>query len=239
MRRAEAAGIAALALASTLAACVSAPAATPSATTPPTTVIVRPTDAVPPSQATPDATPSASERPGSRGPIRPGRPYDAGEVLAAMRSSRRPGGVPEVLQTQEIAGAVADRLWTWSGDPWTSLSIGGACGPETCSLDVAGAAADGSGEDLYQLEVRPANGSVRVLATELGAYPPELDRELDAIARAALGPRLEGLVLASARWLPPPDAGRFVLAYRSGGEEGSPAADVTVDLATREVIESG
>ena len=154
-----------------------------------------------------------------------------------MRDSRRPGGVPDQLQTTPIAAAVADQLWTWSGQPWTSISIGGSCGPERCSLDVAGVTADGAGEDLYQLEI--AGGVVRLLGSQLGGYPPSLESELDAIARSEVGDRLVGLILQSARWLPPPDLGRFVLAYRSGGEERSPALDVTVDLRTREVVEAG
>jgi len=167
----------------------------------------------------------------------PGRPYDADAVLTAMRQSRRPGGVPDVLETEPIAAAIADELWTWSGEPWTSLTVGGACGPERCSIDVAGAPAEAVGDDLYQLSVSLADGAVTVVGTELRGYPPDLEARLDAIARAgAGGDQLEGLALQRARWLPPPDDGRFVLAYRSGGEEGSPAADVTVDLEAGTVI---
>ena len=154
-----------------------------------------------------------------------------------MRDSRRPGGVPDQLETTPIATAVADQLWTWSGQPWTSISIGGSCGPERCSLDVAGMTAEAAGEDLYQLEI--AGGVVTLVGSQLGGYPPSLESELDAIARSDVGDRLEGLILQSARWLPPPDLGRFVLAYRSGGEERSPALDVTVDLRTGEVVEAG
>lgn len=166
-----------------------------------------------------------------------GRPYGADEILAAMRDSRRPGGVPDELETEQIAAGIADQLWTWSGEPWASISIGGSCGPARCSLDVAGTPAGAAVEDLYQLEV--AGGVVTLVGSQLGGYSPSLEPELDAIARSRIGDRLEGLILQSARWLPPPDLGRFVLAYRSGGEERSPALDVTVDLRTGEVVEAG
>ena len=52
---------------------------------------------------------------------------------------------------------------------------------------------------------------------------------MDAMARESVGGRLEGLVLGSASWLPPPDDGRLVLAYRAGDEEGSCRREVTVD----------
>ena len=45
------------------------------------------------------------------------------------------------------------------------------------------------------------------------------------------------MLLANACWLPPPDDGRFVLAYRSGGEEGSCGLDVTLDVAAGVVVE--
>lgn len=167
--------------------------------------------------------------------VEPERPYDAEAILDAMRASRRPGGVPDTLETDAIASAVAAQLWTWSGEPWPTLTIGGACGPERCSLDVAGTPPGAAGEDLYQLEV--TDGAVTLLGSQLQGYPPELDSALDAIARDGARERLDGLVLQGVRWLPPPDAGRFVLSYRSGGEEGSPAADVTVDLATHSIVE--
>jgi hypothetical protein len=181
----------------------------------------------------PTLEPSASE-PGSA----PGRPYEAAEVLAAMRDSRRPGGVPDQLETDAIAAAVAERLWTWDGEPWDGLSIGGACGPEGCSLDVAGSPGGGAGTDLYSFSIDPAAGDVEMTASDLHGYPPALESELDAIARAALAAdQLRGLRLSGGRWLPPPDEGRYWLAYRSGGEEGAPGVDVLLDHVSRRVIE--
>ncbi len=49
--------------------------------------------------------------------------------------------------------------------------------------------------------------------------------------------QLDDLILASVRWLPPPRSGTFVVAYRTGNEEGSCGADVTVDAAAGTVDE--
>lgn len=169
--------------------------------------------------------------------VQPGRPYDADAVLQAMRDSRRPGGVPEALQTDEVASAVAAQLWTFDGQPWAQLVIGGACGPSTCTLDVAGTPAGAAGSDLYSLSVDPDAASVTLEASDLHGYPAALDAQLDDAAQALVGDRLAGLSFVGARWLPPPDGGLFWVSYRSGGEEGSPGLDVLLDPVTGQVVE--
>jgi hypothetical protein len=168
----------------------------------------------------------------------PGRPYDLASVLAAMRDSQRPGGVPDELQTDAIAQAIGSQLWTWDGQPWLVLSIGGACGPSRCSLDVAGSRDDAVGADLYSFDIDVASGHVSLATSDLHAYPQAVDGQLDQAAKAVAGAQLAGLTYISAQWLPPPDAGRYWLAYRSGGEEGAPGLDVLLDLATGELIET-
>ncbi|HEX2884697.1 MAG TPA: hypothetical protein VHQ42_09000, partial [Candidatus Limnocylindria bacterium] len=42
----------------------------------------------------------------------PGQPLDGDGVLAAMRASRRPGGVPDQLETEPIARRIAESVWT-------------------------------------------------------------------------------------------------------------------------------
>ena len=187
----------------------------------------------------PITTAPASGAPSPDGTLAsPGTPYDATEVLAAMRDSRRPGGVPDELETDAVAAALAAALWTWDGQQWASWSVGGSCGPETCSLDVAGSPSTGAGTDLYSFVVDRVGGGVMLSSTDLHGHPPGLDARLDAIARGALEPAaLDGLRLVSGRWLPPPDTDRYWLAYRSGGEEGAPRLDVLVDLASGKVLE--
>jgi hypothetical protein len=154
-----------------------------------------------------------------------------------MRESRRPGGVPNQLETDAIATAVSRLIWTWDGQPWTTLSIGGACGPADCSLDVAGSREGAAGSDLYSFAVAN-DGSVSLVTADLHAYDTTLDSELDRLARAVAGDQLAGLAYVGASWLPPPDTGRYWLAYRSGGEEGAPGIDLLLDLASGQVIES-
>jgi hypothetical protein len=161
----------------------------------------------------------------------PGRPFDAQAILVAMRESRRPGGVPAELQTDEIAAAVADRVWTFDGEPWRDLVIGGSCGPETCTLEVAGRTEGALGEDLYVFSVTPSTEIVDLVSADLLGVPEDLLDDLDATARAGVEEPLEGLSLLGVRWLPPPAAGQYVLAYRPGGEEGSCGMDVVLDAA--------
>jgi hypothetical protein len=185
--------------------------------------------------ASPDASASVQPSPPA---LEPGRPYDAAAVLQAMRSSRRPGGVPDSLETEAIARAIAERLWTFDGAPWPAMVVGGSCGPERCTVDVAGTPDGADGEDLYTFSVAPAEATVNLLVADLHGYPSSLDSLLDAVAQHGLPPgRLDGLKLLGARWLPPPDTGQFVLSYRSGGEEGSQALDVVIDLPSGSVLE--
>ena len=139
-------------------------------------------------------------------------PFDVASLLAAMRDSRRPGGVPDELETDAIAGAVADALWAFAGQPWTTAVVGGSCGPQSCTLEVAGATPGAQTDDVWVFTVTPATGDVRLLDAELGSVPPELLPTLDEAARALDGSgSLEGMLLASVSWLPPPQAGSFVM----------------------------
>lgn len=166
----------------------------------------------------------------------PGRPYEASEILAAMRDSRRPGGVPDELETERTARQIADAIWTIDGQPWETLSVGGSCGSSRCTLDVAGTRPDAMGEDVWTFAVEPGSGgSASVTGHNLGAVPGAIAMQADEVARASdAGKHLEGLVLASATWLPPPDADGLILAYRSGDEEGSCRRDVRVDMGSGE-----
>ena len=193
------------------------------------------TSSAEPSTAAPSPSPSA----GVEGVDLPeaGRPFDADAILAAMRDSRRPGGVPDELETEAVAAAVADAIWTIDGESWSTMSIGGSCGPQTCTLEVAGAAV-ADGEDLWVFEATPATGAVEVVSAELRSLPPELVGRLDQLTRSLFPPvNVDGLALTNVRWLPPPDETQFVLSYRFGDEERSSCgADVTVDAVVPGVV---
>jgi hypothetical protein len=169
----------------------------------------------------------------------PGTPFDGDTLLEEMRASRRPGGVPEAVQTRAVADALAATLWTADGSAWETTAIGGFCGPEVCTLDVAGMRIDHAGDDLWVLEVRPETADVQVVSAELRSLPFEMVDALDALARDLDSDgSLDPMILSTARWLPPPDEGLFVLSYRSGGEEGSCGWEVTLDAGRGVVIET-
>ena len=171
--------------------------------------------------------PTAEE---SEAPWSPGAPYDAGAILDAMRESRRPGGVPDVLETEAVAARIADAIWTVDGEPWSSTTIGGSCGPVRCTVEVGGMRRGSIGEDLWVLEVIPGSGEVAVLEANLRSVTPEIGEVVDALARAAEpGIDREGLALASVRWAGPSDEEAFELSYRSGDEEGSCLVEVRVE----------
>lgn len=230
-----------IAIAGLLLAGCGGPTIAPSTTT---SVMTTPSalSSTPPASVSPTASSSASASPSSTPEPSAGatadRPYGAADILAAMASSRRPGGIPEQLQTTPIADAIASQVWTYDGTPWPAITTSGSCGPQTCTLDVSGVPDGGAGEDLYTFSIIPADATVELLVADLHGYPAALKTDLDAVARAGVDPdRLAGLALVGARWLAPPRAGQFVLSYRSGGEEGSPALDVTVDLRASRVLE--
>ena len=184
--------------------------------------------------ATPTATPSPVIPPPATA-----RPYTAAEVLAAMRDSRRPGGVPDEIETIAVATQLAAAIWTYDGRAYPSLVISGSCGPASCTVEVNGTPAGAAGTDLYVMGVARPSGTVELQAADLHGYPSGLDATIDAVVRARLdAQQLDGLALAGATWQVPPRAGWFWAAYRSGGEEGSPGLDVLVNLPTGEVAET-
>lgn len=182
-------------------------------------------------------TPSLSPAPTAALEVpEPDRPWDGPTLLDEMAASTRPDGVPAALQTAPVADAIADAIWTVDGATWDTFAIGGFCGGATCTLEVAGTHLDRAGEDLWVLEVAPETAEVEVLSAEVRSLPVELVRELDALARYLAD--LDGMILGTTRWLPPPaEEGRFELSYRSGGEEGSCQRDLVLDAGSGEVVE--
>jgi hypothetical protein len=185
----------------------------------------------PPTTATATAPPSVDLAPDA------GRPYDGDDILVAMRESRRPGGVPDELETDAIAAAVAEHIYTFDGEPWSEIVAGGSCGPETCTLEVGGTPDAALGEDLYAFSVTPSTGAVELVSADLRGFPADMLEELDLMVRRDLDDPGSVVELLSASWLPPPDDGVFELAYRSGGEEGSCALNITLDVRSGSVLE--
>jgi hypothetical protein len=192
-----------------------------------------------PSPSNSGTSPSATGT--SPRPSRPAasRPYDADAVLAAMTQSRRPGGVPDRIETSAVAAQVANAVWTYDGQPYPSLVIGGSCGATSCTLEVSGQPIGGAGADLFVFSVTQPAGAVTMTTTDLHGYPSGLDGQIEAVAREGTdADRLTGLAYRTASWQLPPRSGWFWAAFRSGGEEGSPGLDVLVDLPARAVMET-
>lgn len=164
--------------------------------------------------------------------VSPGRAFSGADILAAMRDSRRPGGVPDQLETDAVAEAVAAEIWTIDGEPWTTITIGGSCGPVRCTLDVGGRHAGAAGEDVWSFEVIPETAVVAVLEASLGSIPADVAEAADAAARAA-DARIDGagLMLTAVRWAGGDEPSTFDLSYRSGDEEGSCQLEIRLDAA--------
>ena len=168
----------------------------------------------------------------------PGRPFDAAAILTILRESQRPDGVAPELLTDSVASAVADAVWTFDGRPWTTADATGTCGPAICTLEVAGTRPGARGDDLWVLEVDRASGRLEVGTAVLQGLPAQLVGELDAVARPiAPAGILDDALLTGVRWLPPPATGSFVLGYRTGGDEGSCAVDLTIDAGAPEILD--
>jgi hypothetical protein len=169
----------------------------------------------------------------------PGSPLNATELLAAMRASTRPGGVPDQLETESLAESLARIILTVDGSPWSTSAIGGSCGNSTCILDVAGSHAGREGEDLWTFEIALRSGAITTLVSDVRSLDAELVASLDELARGRDDQDvLADLVLTTARWLPPPAGlGFFALSYRSGGEEGSCALELVLDAGRGAMVE--
>lgn len=198
-----------------------------------------------PRDGTPAATPSGvpspdpaiTPQPSASSAGQVGRPFVASDILEAMRLSRRPGGVPDELQTEAIAWAIADEIWTLGGAPWTSIVVGGSCGPTECTLEVSGAPAEAVAEDLWVFTITPASGAVAVASTVLRGMSPSLLDRADGVVRNSPSAPASEAILTSGRWLPPPDDGELILSYRTGAEIGACGVDYTVDVDGGTVID--
>lgn len=136
-----------------------------------------------------------------------------------------------------VADAIAGDIWTIDGATWDTIAIGGFCGHSTCTLDLAGTHIGRAGEDLWTVEVDLGTGETEPIVAEVRSLPWSLVDELDRLART-LDADLDPLVLTTVRWLPPPaEPGRFMLSYRSGGEEGSCAREVLLDAAGGDIAD--
>lgn len=171
-----------------------------------------------------------------------GRPYTA-EMIAVELLDVSYDFPPE-LQTEFIAAALADRIWTHDGRPYREVWITGSCNDgdrRQCDLTVSGLPAFAptrEREDDYFFAVDLGSGMIRP-TTEPGGrgLPPELVPQIEALARALdTDGRLEGMQLRNVRWLPPPPDDAYMLDFGNGGLEGDPRTLVTLDRPNERII---
>ena len=186
----------------------------------------------------PPPTPTLSPI-GTAAPSRPDRPYTAETIAEELGDV--PYNYPAQLRTPAIAEALADALWTYDGRPYRELSFQGSCdeGGARCDLTVSGLpdfVPTRDRSDIYFWSYVPSSGVLTPTGgLGLKGYPPELDPELDALARSL---DAEGLLASKgflgAGWVPPD--GLFVLRYGNGLEEGDPTLLVTLDSSNRRIV---
>jgi hypothetical protein len=167
-------------------------------------------------------------------------------ILAAMAAAQPtwppdskpwPTIAPE-LMTAPVAELIAGSIWTYDGQRYQQLRFSdGRCSgqPAQCTLTVWGHPMFTSlSEDRYYMTITGDRISV---AAGLGGYPPELEAEVDALARSLdVEGRLGRMQFRSAGWLIPPPADAWHLLYYVDKLEGNPKADVVLDRANRKIL---
>jgi hypothetical protein len=205
-----------------------------------------------PGVATPEVTPKApyTQAPptptispiATVAPTRHGRPYTPDMFAAAMfrTSSIR---LPDLLKSEFIAAAFADRVWTYDGQPYREMLFSGSCSDDgsRCEASVLGLPAyapDRNVSDHYSFSVDFRSGPVvKEEGHVLHGFPAEAASGLDDLARSLVpDERLAGARLTSVAWTLPPPENAFGLIYRLGDLEGSRLTTVTIDLDARKVM---
>jgi hypothetical protein len=172
-------------------------------------------------------------------PTEPGQPYVAEDLASYINAA--PVGFPTALRTPAVAEALADRIWTFDGQPYRDLWLAGSCENGACEFSATGVPAFARSADVvdaYFLKVNLGSGLFSDGGRpSLKGLPSELVPRLDAIARAHdAAALLADEALLGATWEIPPPAGTFLLRYGRGLEEGDPAAFVTVSLPDEKVL---
>jgi hypothetical protein len=185
---------------------------------------------------TPDLSPLATVAPTGHG-----QPYTA-EMIAVELADVSYNFPPE-LQTEFIAAALADRIWTYDGRPYREVWFTGSCNEGVrirCDLSLTGlpAFAPTRGDvDTYWFVVHLGSPILGPEAGQaLGGFPPDLVPAIDALARSLdIDGRFKAEALRGIDWaLPPPDDA-FVLTY-GDDNEGDTTIVVTLDRANRRIL---
>jgi hypothetical protein len=197
-----------------------------------------PTDKAPYTLAppTPTLSPIATVAPTGHG-----RPYTAEMIAAELLDV--PDGFPPELQTEFIAAAIADRIWTYDGRPYREVWITGSCNEPVrtrCDLTLEGLPAFAPTRDDADSYWFVVHVDAPILGPESGqglrGFPPDVAHAIDALARSLdTDGRFRAEALRGIDWaLPPPDDA-FVLTY-GDDNEGDTMIFVTLDRANRQLL---
>lgn len=157
-------------------------------------------------------------------------------MRSILEASRRPDGIPGEAFAPDVLAALADTIWTFDGRPWQTADASGTCGSETCQLEVAGTRDGRAGDDLWVLQIDRGSGALAVTSAVLQSIPDDDVTAIDRLARDIItAGALDDAVLTGARWLPPPEAGHFILSYRSSEAAGGCGLEVVIDAIAPEV----
>lgn len=198
----------------------------------PTPTLKAPYTAAPPTSAfSPERTASVSPR--------HGRPYSAERLLQLLTASQR---VPELLKTDAWASALAERIWSYDGEPYQELVFAANCEDreDACDLDVVGVpgfAEDRDNADSYLFTLHPRTSLIEDQAPQsLAGLPRDLTPMLDAAARALVGEEIGAHTLIGVRWLRPPPDDAYLLHYATDDQEGEDQIYITYDRGANTVL---
>ncbi len=198
-----------------------------------------PTAKAPYTQAppTPTISPIATVAPTGHG-----RPYSP-DMIAAALASTPSTRLPDLLKSEFIAAAFADRVWTYDGQPYREMLFGGSCSDDgsRCEASMQGLPAyapDRTASDHYWFSVDFRSGPIaKDDGHVLRGFPTEAASGIDDLARSLVpAERLAGTRLVFVGWELPPPENAFVMIYRFGDLEGSRVTTVTIDLDTKTVL---
>ena len=169
-----------------------------------------------------------------------GRPYTPEMMVAELMDV--PYNFPRELQTDFVAAALADQIWTYDGRPYRELNLVGDCyGSPRCDLRVIGLPAfastrDQSDSHSFSIEL-PTRVVTRSYSGGLRGYPPELGPEVEALARSLdTAGRYADLPLRRVLWALPPPGDAYLVQFQRGSLEDAIVRCVALDRAQRQIL---
>jgi len=186
----------------------------------------------------PPPTPTLSPA-GTVDPSGPGQPYGAADLQPYFANA--PEGFPNVLKTQQVAEALAGRIWSFDGQPYRMAWLDGSCESGRCEVSFTGLpvfAPTPDTEDVFFVTLDQRSGIFsETHEPSLKGFPPNLVDRLDTLARSLdTKGTFSGLPLLGSEWVIPPPDDAFTLRYGRGNEEGDPTYLVTLSRADRRIL---